>query len=375
MVPVPEDDPDLVETDDLARLIHEVLEETAWQADAQTIISRVQRLRVGLPVEDEFSVLLSWLGKCRLIHKLDQQQSPPESQGSYQVPDLLAVFEHEGRTLPVLVEVKSASKKKLSWKPDYYERLQNYDQVLGLPVLVAWKRGQIWSLFELRHLKIAQTNYNISFETAQKQNLLGVLAGDFVIILHGGVGLHITARKEKRVSAEQLTDGYRERWQTRIDDAYFENRDGDRLKKIGPGLWSIFLTASVEETSEITDSSISISAKVPHENFAQWAHGVFRNLLELRGEDENVVHWRRVLQKYAVPTESAALRKGAQEGIDIKVVRYVLDQRPQEFPIFMLSAPEEETGDDTVSHTLRGEPMEYNDPFEGVAVDDWKNVD
>lgn len=79
MVPNLGDDADFVEIDDLARLIHEVLEETGWRANPETLISRVRRLQLGLPIEDEFSVLLSWLGKCRLVHKLDQHQSPPES--------------------------------------------------------------------------------------------------------------------------------------------------------------------------------------------------------------------------------------------------------------------------------------------------------
>lgn len=369
-----EDSANSVTIDDLARLIHEVLEETAWEADAQTLISRVRRLHLGLPAEDEFSVLLSWLGKCRLVHKLDQQQSPPESQGSYQVPDLLAVFEYEGRTLPVLIEVKTSSKGKLSWRTDYYERLKGYGQTLGLPVLVAWKRGQIWSLFELKHSKLARTNYNISFGMAQKQNLLGILAGDFVIILHGGVGLHFVARKEKRLSVDQLADGHREQWQVHIEKAYFTNSDGTHLKKLGTGLWALFLTSSVEETSEVKDSSVSYSVKVRYEESMQWAHGVFGNLLKLRGDDEDSVHWRQVLQKHAIPTESVILREGAKAGIDAGIVRYVLDQVPQELPGFMRTVPAEETGNDMASYALRGEPIKYDDPFKGVAESEWENV-
>jgi hypothetical protein len=110
--------------DFLPRLIYEALEETKWRAGAQTLAARVERLHLGLPAEDEFSVLLAWLGRCRLVHKLDQLQTPPKSEEYYQVPDLLAVFEHAGRTLPVLIEVKSKVDDKLSWRTDYYERLQ-----------------------------------------------------------------------------------------------------------------------------------------------------------------------------------------------------------------------------------------------------------
>jgi hypothetical protein len=69
----------------------------------------------------------------------------------------------------------------------------------------------------------------------------------------------------------------------------------------------------------------------------QWAHGAFSSLLELRAEDESPVRWREVLRKYAVPTESVVLRKGAEEGITIGIVRYIIDQIPQEQPHFLLA--------------------------------------
>jgi Holliday junction resolvase len=192
--------------DFLSRLIHEALEQTGWRAEAQTLAARVERLNLGLPVEDEFSVLLAWLGKCCLVHKLDQLQTPPESEEYYQVPDLLAVFEYMGRTLPVLIKVKSKVDDKLSWKADYYERLQRYGQTVGLPVLVAWKYKGLWALFELRHFERPNVNYKISLATALKQNLLGVLAGDFAFVLRSGVGLHMRATKEERLSVTENTD-------------------------------------------------------------------------------------------------------------------------------------------------------------------------
>ncbi len=83
------------------------------------------------------------------------------------------------RGIPSLDEVKSKNENKLSFKPDYIARLQSYADLLGLPLLIAWKYHSLWVLFEAKHLRKAVSNFNISFETAYKENLLGILVGDF----------------------------------------------------------------------------------------------------------------------------------------------------------------------------------------------------
>ena len=91
-------------TDDSDRLIQEVLSDLGWDDDPKIVADKVKRLDQGLPAEDEFTAICSWLGKARLLHKLDQHQAPSSSRELYQVPDLLAEFEHSD---PVLIEVKS----------------------------------------------------------------------------------------------------------------------------------------------------------------------------------------------------------------------------------------------------------------------------
>src|SRR5262245_32471512 len=99
-------------------LLAEAVRQLAPGASARDIVNRVRRLQIGLPAEDEFSVLLTWLGRCRLVHKLDQLQSPRESRERWCVPDLLAVFDYEGRDVPVLIEVKTSAptNNRLSWR-------------------------------------------------------------------------------------------------------------------------------------------------------------------------------------------------------------------------------------------------------------------
>jgi hypothetical protein len=69
-----------------------------------------------LPCKDEFAAVCGWLGKCRLLHKLDQQQIPLSSRDEFQVPDLLAFVFDATKGSPVLIEVKSNTARKLSFK-------------------------------------------------------------------------------------------------------------------------------------------------------------------------------------------------------------------------------------------------------------------
>ncbi len=72
--------------DDDDRLIQEVLAELGRDADPKAIADRVKRLDLGLPIEDEFIAVCSWLGKTRLIHKLDQHQAPPNRATNIKFP-------------------------------------------------------------------------------------------------------------------------------------------------------------------------------------------------------------------------------------------------------------------------------------------------
>lgn len=49
---------------DLPRLIKDVLAELGYDADAAAVVELVRRPCVGLPIEDEFSVVCAWLGSA-----------------------------------------------------------------------------------------------------------------------------------------------------------------------------------------------------------------------------------------------------------------------------------------------------------------------
>jgi hypothetical protein len=203
---------------------------------AADVALRLEQLRRRLEPEDEFSLILTWLGRCHLVHKLGQEQLPVNSTEAFRVPDLLAFFEHERRLVPVLIEVKATnriSRSKpnplLSLKP----ALAVYAKRLRLPLLVAWRCVGHWILFDISHARRAETNLKIDFERAARQNLLGLLAGDVFYRLAPGTAIRMRIVKKSEPDANGGFIG-------EIQDTHFENAAGMRIPSI-PHLSSLFM--------------------------------------------------------------------------------------------------------------------------------------
>ncbi|MCL4481263.1 MAG: hypothetical protein M1445_01340, partial [Bacteroidetes bacterium] len=121
--------------DDQARTIQSVLNELGWDSDPHTLVERVKQLNNGLVQEEEFIYILNWLGKCSLIHKLDQMLIVPSAKRNFTIPDLFVVFNDNGVEKSYLIEIKTSKDDKLSWTNTYYQGLINYSRVTGIPIL------------------------------------------------------------------------------------------------------------------------------------------------------------------------------------------------------------------------------------------------
>ena len=314
-------------------LIYEAIAELGVSSDPKAIAERVKHLSRGLPAEDEFSMILRESGKCSLVHKLDQYQSPPESKEYYRVPDLLVIFDHQGHKIPTLIEIKYTKGETLKWRVDYFESLKRYGEVLKLPMLVAWKQkslGGLWTLFELRHFKPIKKNYRITWKDSLKENLMGVLVGDFAIVLKKGVGLHIKMWREEKIKEDQK-EGI-ETWKTRIEEVYFTNSEGEYLKRINNGLFIFLFSAKLEEKQTIEGRQVNLHFVISEEQLV-WAHQAFVNYFSLLTNDSpQPFIWRELLQKDSVPFNLSTLKKAAKEGISQKIVRCGLHQIPNQKP-------------------------------------------
>lgn len=320
--------------DDLPRMIQEALALLGKTASANELADRVRRLDLGLPAEDEFTVLCTWLGRCELVHKLDQQQVPSSSRKMYQVPDLLARFSSQINATPVLIEVKARTANKLTFRADDLRKLQSYADLLGMPLLIAWRYRSLWVLFEARHLKRTNKNYAIAFTEAIKENLLGVLAGDVMYVLEEQAGFHITVRKEHLIDTVVQDDHSVQQWRTVIDAVYFTDGTGQRYDDLGEGVAQLFVTAELDEVQEHTESHIYLRATAGLHG-AQPSHRALVNLLHWESHAGHALNWRHVLlrdQPLATVQDFHALLRA---GLRKKVVRTVLEQYPLTLPDFI----------------------------------------
>ncbi len=322
----------MTETDDSDRLIQEVLSELGWDDDPKKVADKVKRLDQGLPAEDEFTAICSWLGKARLLHKLDQHQAPSSSRDLYQVPDLLAEFEHSG---PVLIEVKSKTKQTLSFTPRYLYRLRAYAQLVKMPLLIAWKHHSIWVLFDIQHLTKAQTNFNITFGDAMKENLLGVLAGDVAYKIASGAGLRFRCKKEALVDREESEGTVTEQWKMRIDEVGFMISGGETADNLDPDVTTLFTTWDLSEQQSHSDTHIDLRFVAGNDDGMMFGHMALTHLLHWTLPQGEAINWRHAIRRDAVVSNMTNFRRALERALEQRVVHIILHQQPHTWPDFV----------------------------------------
>ncbi len=318
---------------DLVRLIHESLEQLGWEADAAGVADRVKRLNRGLPLEDEFSIICGWLGKCELVHKLDQQQFPLSSKERFQVPDLLARIQTSNEShITVLIEVKSSNKNVLSFRPDYFSKLKSYGDLLGCPILIAWKRLGIWSLVDLDVFEPATKNFNLNFNDALKHTLMGKLLGDFAFTLQVDSGIHISFKKES-VETVDIGGERQESWNTIIDNVYFTNGEKEEINDISSIAQQVFYSFELVTTEYHSDSHITVHNVVDEESLV-FAHMALSRILSFYQGDQ-AVHWRHYLSEDGTISSISDFRQGVEESLTVGIVKYIIDVEPKVLPNFL----------------------------------------
>lgn len=329
---MPEQTP--ITPDEIEHLVYEALSQLGWKADAKRLASRVARLHIGLPREDEFAVVCTWLGRCSLIHKLDQRQAPSMSQEEFQIPDLLAVFRSSNKSIPVLIEVKSKISKSLSFTSDYYSRLKQYAEALRLPLLIAWKRHGIWMLFDINNMNLAKTNYNITFSKAMGENLLGVLAGDFSYTIAKGVGIHISIKKEELLSESVNGESTEQEWRMIIDDTFHTDGNGKTRRDLAPAVQSLLLAHDLDSSEEHTATHIYQHFMVG-EDRSKFAHMALVGFLNWQTPTGATLNWRSVVTKPTPIDGIDDFENTIKEAMREQIVTHAFHIQPQTKPAFL----------------------------------------
>ncbi|WP_395565774.1 hypothetical protein [Pseudomonas aeruginosa] len=313
---------------DRSRILHEALEQCGWE-NPDEVVQRVLRLDLGLPAEDEFAVICSWLGKCSLVHKLDQQQIPRSSRDTYQVPDLLAVFNTANNQYRVLIEVKTKQDRCLTLRAKDREKLLNYGEMLGLPVLFAWKYRGLWMLFDISLFKRFNKNYRVEFISAISNSLMSLLAGDVNYQLGEGVGLHLKFKKDELLDNDKNV----ETWKAKIEEIYIQDFSGEKNYTFSPKILSILNACEIDEKMEVDGEYISQSFIV-RPGMGNMAHRTMEKLLKM-SDAVNNIHWRSLLVDESPLHSISNFQSALDEALRQKFVKYILLQHPQEYPAFI----------------------------------------
>lgn len=287
-----------------------------------------------LPREDEFAVICTWLGRCSLIHKLDQRENPTPLAEKFQVPDLLAVFVVDGQEVPVLIEVKSKKSKTLSFRADYHAGLKRYAALLNLPLLIAWKYHGIWTLFDIDHMSLAKTNYNVKFSKAISEGLLGVLAGDFSYSLAKGTGVHFQLHKEKLIFESNVGATVEQQWQMRFDDIYYTDGEGTKRRDLSKEIEALFLVHDLESSEGHTDTHITMHFTIG-EDKDKFAHMSLVGLLDWQAPTGEGINWRAVATRPKAVPGIDDFAKSIEDALQEKVVTHIFHMLPQTRPSFL----------------------------------------
>jgi hypothetical protein len=228
----------------------------------------------------------------------------------------------------VLIEVKTSSfgNNKLDWSPAYRNRLVKYAELLKMPLLVAWRFGTFWALFDVHQLTPSPIRYKIKFLDALKHTLMTEIAGDFSFSLRAGCGIHFRIRK-----FHETRDGG---FEGIIEEAYWTDASGARVND-APGVFPLFTCLEQESIISEDGEFITQSFVISDGRIAQFAHRALAMLLRLsmRAEDP---HWRRALEsKLSPPFAREGLRHAAQHAYDAGFLQESIQIRPTVLPPFL----------------------------------------
>jgi len=295
------------------------------------LTEEAKRILGATAPEDEFMVIAIWSGRCSLVHKLAPDKYPLGADKTYKIPDLLAVLEYEGRSIPVLIEVKSTYTRKrpgpitvARLSPSYCRRLRNYGELLGLPVLVAQqiRPGGLWFIVALDTVGLeGKPTVNLSYD------LSGLLFGTFHLAFRAGTKFVLHVEK-KRIISDKEFEGV-------IKDAHWETADGSRIGATKSPMMLLFGLGDPVEKQDDDGETVTFTYEIPHSM-------AFANYQALRAAiiydkqlRESPFPWAEMLKSGKFPITYASV-EAAREDFDFFERQIII--RPKIVPDFLRSA-------------------------------------
>lgn len=324
-----------------AILLHKAISMIGWAGKPEDIADKVKQLEYGLPVEDQFAALCVWMGKCSLIHKLEQEQFPNLSREEYQVPDFLAVFDLATKKMPALIEVKKTNGIQLApFGGNYYSKLTNYAKLMNLPLLIAWyiKDFNLWCLFDIERMQRKRSAFHIDFHTATNNSLLGVMFDDVLFRIKPGLKVQFNVRKEPGSEIRDPTTGELRKFTGILEEISWLTHSDERINatpSLRKLLEFLFYIVDNDSTDSENDEYVTMTFYTTKEEnlFAHQLLGVMAfGTTILR---DTTPSWIEVLKSDSFEMDYKSVRDALSTGVKEGVVSIILKQNPVIRPAFL----------------------------------------
>ncbi len=245
------------------------------------------------------------------------------------VPDIICVVSLDGKSVPLLIEVKKSTRDLLVWNERYFSALRAYADTLKLPLLIAWKHHHFWTLTDTRHFEKKVQAYHLSFEKACRENLMSQVFGDVLIELTQRVAFFIDAEVSGELPPPPaiLPEGNHT---ITIRGAGFL-LDGKPIDMPSELAWLFFRAPDENVVDRTGDTTVRILHTPRPETVFSLMDFALMLMLWNQGDNPD---WERVVrEEVAVTAED--VRRQLRAGIDAGIVRYILEQQPNTNPDFL----------------------------------------
>lgn len=230
--------------------------------------------------------------------------------------------------------VKTSKEQELVWSEAYLSSLRRFAQLLHLPLLVARRRGGLWTLTDTEHFEKRCSAYHLSSETALSENLMGMMFGDTMVVLQQDFQLVIEVTVAEQLPPEGLIpEGY---YTFTIREAGFHvaGKKVDNLPR--EQVW-LFMACSTENRAERTGEN---AARIIHYPAPESGFPIFDVLLAQIAwnkphRQESEINWNEEITRGPFPSSGARFRDAIEEGFKLGTTLYGLTQEPHTVPPFL----------------------------------------
>ena len=279
--------------------------------------------------EDEFMAIAVWSERCPLVHKISPEKYPNESDNKYKVPDVFALFEYKGKTIPAFVEVKSTYSTPKpgplglrKWSQRYRQRLRNYGDLFGIPVLLAERLSPpgMWFLVALEALGSGQGGVAVD----PRNDLMGELFGIFSLTFRKNTKFVMVFDAEGEIAEDEFRGTARE--------VFWETEDGSRYQKTNSPMMVLFGLGDPQIVRRVEGRVVTLTWEI----LADISIASYQALGASIGLDTNYRNakwpWREMLKSGRFPVSYGQLETSRE---DAGFFRHRFTTRPQSLPNFL----------------------------------------